>query len=376
MSFSLSAPAGDLASAARHAASVIASRSIIPIYQHLHIELRGGKASIRGTGPDSQASAEIEADGEGTFTLPGSQLVAAVSGLPSDAPVRISETNSAAKLVSGRFNQVFSTLPPEEFPEFVHKSDGHSVELYAERLAAELPVLAGAAMRPAERTGRKYLEGVYFDFQKSAMVATNCHVLYRADAAWPAFQADDTLPPPFILPFEAIAPLREILGAAEIAQLEFRGGGKVIEFVRGTKRFSTKVVEASYPEYERMIPPPRKTHVRFSTGEMLTALKRVSTVPTEDNFRAVRLTIGVDGVHLAARDGRGGSAEDVCSAEITQGPGCQFAIAIEYLSWALRSFSKVEDVVLQLDDGNSAAIMTAPGQSDSMAVRVLAPRAW
>jgi DNA polymerase-3 subunit beta len=375
VTFSLSAPAGDLASAARHAASVISNRTIVPIYGHLQFTLRNGVAHIRGTGPDSQAVAEIEADGEGTFTLPGSQFVAAVSGLPSDAAVNINPKGESARLASGYFNQVFTTLPPEEFPDFVHKADGATVELYADQILAELPVLAGAAMRPAEKTGRKYLEGIYFDFKKGAIAATNTHVLYRADAPWAALEEGEAVPS-FILPYEAVAPLKEILGGAEMAQLNFFGGGKVVEFVRGTKRFSTKVVEADYPEYERMIPAVRKNHIKFSVAEMLTALKRVSNVPTEDNFRAVRMTINENGVRLAARDGRGGEAEDVCSAEIVQGGSCQFAIAIEYLSWALRSFGKVADVVFQLEDGKSAGIMRAAEQGDSKAVRVLGPRAW
>ena len=184
---------------------------------------------------------------------------------------------------SSRFE--LACLPQEDFPQVSAGALPHKFRLDASDLMALVDKTRFAIS--TEET-RFYLNGIYVhaaeDKDKTLRaVATDGHRLARYDLELPAGAAGM---PGIIIPRKTIAELRRLLEDSEGA-IEIGLSDTKIQFSFNDVELTSKLIDGSFPEYQRVIPTNNDKVLMLDAKEFSHAVDRVSTI-SADKTRAVK----------------------------------------------------------------------------------------
>src|SRR5690606_13435396 len=126
-------------------------------------------------------------------------------------------------------------------------------------------------------------------------------------------------------------------------------------------RFTSKLVDGRFPEYERVI--PKDTGNLLSADRQLPrgALQRTALLSNE-KFRGIRLMIRKNAVTLQAHNPEQEEAEEEVEVSY-DGDEIEIGFNVSYLQDALGAIES-EQVTLSVVDGNSSCLMREPGNDD------------
>ncbi len=331
-----------------HVQSVVERRNAIAILSNVLIEAGNGHVSLATTDMDVAIADSVEAEiaAEGATTAPVHTLYDIVRKLPEGAQVEI-ESDGSGRMVlrAGRSIFKLSCLPKEDFPAPPEGEFPHSFALPAEELRALIDRTRFAIS--TEET-RYYLNGIFLHTAEAdgvkvlRAVATDGHRLARIEMPQPDGAADM---PGIIVPRKAVNELRKLVDEStepvEIALSETR-----IRFTFEAMVISSKLIDGTFPDYQRVIPEGNDKMLEVDCREFTAAVDRVSTISTEKS-RAIKLAVDKGSLVLSASSPDSGTATEELEVsydsepieigfnsryllDITQqieGTGAQFALA-------------------------------------------------
>lgn len=281
------------------AAQLIPSRSTIPILGHVKVCASDDTVTITANNTDAEISIRIPAqvDTIGATTIPGKMLAEAARNAPS-ASIEL-DVSDRATLRAGRSRTAMPTLPAEDFPEFPVSRAPIVMEWDAGQLAELLGTTAFAAS--TEET-RYYLNGVHLHPINGMLraVATDGHKLARLDSGIDA----RAMPSGVIVPNHGVAVLRKLL--ADATCMVGVSIGSTMRFAIGSTVYSTRLVEGTFPDYDRVIPSSHTMTTKVDSEALAAAINRVGVV-SSDRSRAVRLDIAAGHIAVTSSDGASGA---------------------------------------------------------------------
>ena len=194
--------------------------------------------------------------------------------------------------------------------------------------------------------------------------ATDGHRLARLDVELPDGAA--TMPG-VIVPRKAIAELARLLEDAD-ELVEISVSAAKIRFGFGAGYLASKLIDGSFPDYERVIPKDNNNLLRVDTKDFAQAVDRVSTV-SADRTRSVKLALEADRLRLAVNNPEAGSALEELSVDYAGDP-IEIGFNARYLL----------DVAQQIDGGTATFRLADPSspsvildEDDDCALYVLMP---
>lgn len=343
---------------------VVERRNTIPVLANVLLRAEAGRVTLRATDLDLQATAEIEARiaAPGEITLPAHTLHDILRKWPEGAELKLDITpdKGTATIKSGRSRFALQTLPAGDFPNLDAGAPEFSFVLPAEALASAIKRVQFAIS--SEET-RYYLGGIYLHHTMSEastpvlrMVATDGHRLSLAEMPAPIGAA--ALPAGIIIPRKAVA---EILRMAEEAggDVHLAGTAGKLTAEAGGARLLTKLIDGTYPDYQRVIPRGNERSVVVDAGAFASAVDRVGTVASERG-RAVKFGFDEGRVTLTVTNPDSGEATDEVEAEYTGGP-LEVGFNGKYVLDVLAAIGTKGKVELLLADPGSPAILRATG---------------
>jgi len=212
---------------------------------------------------------------------------------------------------------------------------------------------------------RYYLNGIYlhavqgFDgFTYLASVATDGHRLAKCIRLCGAAKGM----PGVIVPRKTVALLRDLLkakGAPESVRIKINTTKAL--FTIGNVAVMTKLVDGTFPDYNRVIPSGNEKRARFDRDAMSEAIASVTCISSERG-RAVRLAFSDDarGVRLSVINPDVGTANLYCPVEYDYLP-LEVGFNAVYMRDILAKCG--DDVTLHLSDSGSPARITSSGDS-------------
>ena len=230
--------------------------------------------------------------------------------MPDGAEIEIEHGGSEPqlRLRAGRYATSLVVLPAEDFPSMTAGELPHAFQLGANALRGLIDRTRFAIS--TEET-RYYLNGIFLHAQDAPearmmrAVATDGHRLARVELDLPDGAAGM---PGVIVPRKTIAELRKLLdevsGPVDIALSETR-----IQFRVGTVTLTSKLIDGTFPEYERVIPRDNDKILRVDKGDFATAVARVAAISSE-RARPVKLSLGRDLLVLSATSPEQGTASE------------------------------------------------------------------
>ncbi|MBV9750427.1 MAG: DNA polymerase III subunit beta, partial [Acetobacteraceae bacterium] len=247
-----------LLKALAHIQSVAEKRNTIPILANAKIEVKDGKLLFTATDMEIAVVEEvavIEALSDGATTAPAATLYEIVRKLPEGAEVELEQPGGDAPLAlrAGRYATSLVTLPTDDFPSMTAGSLPHKFELPANTLRGLIDRTRFAIS--TEET-RYYLNGIYLhtaegeDGRVLRAVATDGHRLARVEEPEPPGASGM---PGVIIPRKTVAELRKLLDE-ESGDVGIGLSDTRIQFRAGPVTLTSKLIDGTFPEYERVIP--------------------------------------------------------------------------------------------------------------------------
>lgn len=293
-----------------HVQSVVERRNTIPILSNILLKADGDKLSLTATDMDMEISESVTARVEkpGAVTALAHTLYDIVKKLPDGSQVELDSEGGVLILRSGRSNFRLSCLPVEDFPEMTGGTFDYSFELAASDLRM---LIDRTRFAISQEETRYYLNGIYLHtatndgIEVLRAVATDGHRLARVEMALPSGAAGI---PGVILPRKMVSELRKLLDDST-EQVQVSLSGNKIHVAFGELILISKLIDGTFPDYERVIPSGNDKILEVSPKIFANAVDRVSTIATEKS-RAVKLSMNPGELTVSANSPDSGSASE------------------------------------------------------------------
>ena len=306
-----------LLKALAHVQSVVEKRNTIPILANVMIAARDGKLALTATDMEIAIIEDVPASvaRNGSCTAPAVTLYEIVRKLPEGAEVELDYPGGDAQLTlrAGRYSTHLVVLPTDDFPSMTAGVLPHRFTLSAQQLRGLIDRTRFAIS--TEET-RYYLNGIYLHVADSdgtrvlRAVATDGHRLARVEEPLPEGAASI---PGVIIPRKTINELRKLLdevtGGVELALSDTR-----IQFHADSVVLTSKLIDGTFPEYDRVIPRGNDKVLRVGKKDFADAVGRVAAISSERS-RPVKLSLQRDLLTLSAASPEQGTATEELDAE-------------------------------------------------------------
>lgn len=366
-----------LMKALAHVQNVVEKRNTIPILANVLIRAKDGALTLAATDMEIAAVEQVPAEvgRNGAATAPAATLYEIVRKLPEGATVELDHPggDSPLGLRSGRFATSLNCLPVEDFPAIQDGALPHRFGLKAGTLR---DLIDRTKFAISTEETRYYLNGIYLHATESdgakvlRAVATDGHRLARVEEPLPDGAAGM---PGVIVPRKTVFELRKLVedipgqDLVEIALSETR-----IRFAFGTVTLTSKLIDGTFPDYERVIPRDNDKMLRIAKKDFAEAVDRVAAISSERS-RPVKLAIAKEGLTLSAASPDQGRAEEEIERDRLEYDATPIEIGFQarYLRDITDTISDATRVEFSFHDHTAPTLIRAEG--DASAVYVLMP---
>jgi len=362
-----------LMKALAHVQNVVEKRNTIPILANVLLAVRDGKLTIAATDLEISLVEEVPAQTtrNGAITVPASTLYEIVRRQPEGAEIELDHPGGDAQLAlrSGRYATSLVALSVDEFPKLDSGKLSHHFVLSAQELRGLIDRTKFAIS--TEET-RYYLNGIYLHATEGEAgpvlraVATDGHRLARVEEPLPEGAVGI---PGIIIPRKTVQELRKLLdevsGEVDVALSETR-----IQFTIGTMRLTSKLIDGTFPDYDRVIPRGNDKILRVDRADFNAAVSRVAAISAEKH-RPVKLSLARDLLVISAASPEQGTATEELGAELID-----YAFGPLEIGFQARYLQDVTDQIrgkVEFIFSDGAAPTLVRDQDDASAVYVLMP---
>lgn len=345
------------------AAGVVERRQTLPVLGNVLVSLQGGELRVAGTDLEVEIRGTVplpEAGDQGAITIPARKLLDICRALPEGAAVSLAaDTEHRIKIQSGRSRFMLSTLPAEEFPE-VEREVGQ-FSFFIDQGALKR-VLEATSFAMAQQDVRYYLNGMLWEITSGRLrvVATDGHRLALANAA---VEVAPEKRIQAILPRKGISELNRLLG--QDGEIKVTMGTNHLSIECPDYRFTTKLVDGAYPDYERVVPIGGTKVLEGERETFRQAFSRTAILSNE-KYRGVRLEMESGKLVVVANNPDQESAEEEVPVAYS-GERLEVGFNVGYLLDVFNALSGGR-VRLVLSDVNSSVLLMDPETEQALYV--------
>lgn len=357
----------NLLAALNHVHRVVERRNTIPILSNVLLRAEGGELFLKATDLDVEIVDKTPAMVEqaGSTTVPALMLYDIVRKVPDGGEIAVDTSEgSVMTLSAGRARFQLQMLPDADFPD-----------LNAGDLPVSFSMPAGDLRRLIDRTQfaisteetRYYLNGIFFHINgegeaaRLRAVATDGHRLAKAELAAPAGSLEM---PDIIVPRKTVGEIQKLLDDPE-QQIQVELSDTKIRLTISHITLTSKLIDGTFPDYERVIPKANDKVMMVDTGTFKDAVDRVSTI-SSDRGRAVKLSLSGDTLGLAVNNPDSGSATDEISVGYEADP-MEIGFNSRYLL-DIADQLNTDKAVFRLADSGSPTLIQDEDDADALFV--------
>ncbi|MGE5515111.1 MAG: DNA polymerase III subunit beta [Bacteroidota bacterium] len=352
------------------AAQVSPANGTTPIIGYVLLTATGEKLHAVATDMDAEIQVAVMAEVKtaGACTVPA-KLFAQLISRSSAEQVTLSLDDAAGRLsvFIGRARAQLPTLPVEDFPVWTSGDFDNQFDLDGDVMSKLLGRVEHAV---SSEDTRYYLQGVFLhagrgDLDQSLVaVATDGHRLIRAATLLPG--GAEGLEGA-IIPHPTVKRIRKLFAEGDVevevsaTMIRISSSGPAGDMV-----LTSKLIDGTYPEYERIIPSGDGNAIEVGRTETQSALRR-SLAFADGATRCVKLVMAPELLTIATSNPETGElVEDVDAGEWS-GAQEEIGVNASYLSDAIEALGGVRSRLI-VEDPNSPIIIRNPHDPDTLAV--------
>jgi DNA polymerase-3 subunit beta len=329
---------------------VVERRQTMPILANVLISAQDDGVSVTATDLEVEmvARAEISVGQSGEVTIPGRKLLDICRALKDKAKVELTVSGEKATVRSGRSRFTLATLPAGEFPVI---EDINAQEQIVLTQASMHKLLEKTHFSMAHQDVRYYLNGLLLEIGKGHLraVATDGHRLALCDVE---AEGTATAGRQVIVPRKGVLELQRLVGNE--GDLNLAIGNNHIRAEVGDIRFTTKLIDGRFPDYQRVIPKLGENNITADREDLRQALYRAAILSNE-KYRGIRMELSGGGLRIQAHNPEQEEAEEEVEVGY-DGEAMEIGFNVNYLLDALGALDG-ETASFQVNDPSSSCLM-------------------
>lgn len=344
---------------------VVERRQTLPVLSNLLLQVNTKGIQLTGTDMEVELSVQLDKPQKesGEITIPARKLLDICRALPDAASLSLQLDGDRMVVKSGKSRFTLATLPAQEFP---------LIEMTDQVAEFKLPqstlknLLDRTAFAMAQQDVRYYLNGLLLEAGRDWVraVATDGHRLALCECQSKGSQGK---PGGIIIPRKGVMELIRLLDDAE-DEISVEISSNHIRVDLGELRFTSKLIDGKFPDYERVI-PREGDHPILADREMLRQGLIRASILSNEKYRGVRISLGKNSLRALAHNPEQEEAEEEMEVEYGGGD-MEVGFNVSYLLDAL-GIVRSDRVRITITDPNSSALILS--ESDSACKYVVMP---
>ncbi|WMY95831.1 MAG: DNA polymerase III subunit beta [Arsenophonus sp.] len=326
----------------------LSGRAILPILNHILLKVDETFLSLTSTDLEIEMISKIKLEHEsenGIITVPAKKFFDICRGLPNHAIIQVILKENRLLLFSGRSRFSLMTLPAIDFPNL---NDWKSEVEFKVPQSILKRLIETTQFSMAHQDVRYYLNGMLFktEGKKLCTVATDGHRL-----ALCSIKINQFLPTySVIVPRKGVMEFAKLLNNSE-ELITVQIGSNNIRAHIDNFIFTSKLVDGSFPDYQRVIPKnPDKT--LFGDCNILKQAFSRAAILSNEKFRSVNLYITKNQIKITAKNTEQEESEEIVDVNY-QDAEIKIAFNVSYILDVLNAL-KCKKINLLLIDSNSS----------------------
>lgn len=362
--------AGDLAGAMALAAQVLETKTAVEILNAVHIVARADNirlaVNVLNRALTLSVTAEVATPGE--IAVPAKALAGLTRGLPRADRITIESGDKSVRVSCGRSRFTLPTMPVAHLPAMpaIDVAAGE-IELDRKGFLAALEAIGFAASRDELRN---YIHGVLLhdDDGHLALVATDGQRLAKRWMPSASFSPDLRC----ILPLATVATIAKLLSKTKADTITLRRSRALVELICAPDFvFVSKLIDATFPDYKRIIPPTPTNGATVARSELAAALARLGAMVVHSSERAA--VVGFlwdpnDPVLRLSLPYQPDAVDDVLPASVFGTKSIWTGVQARHVGELIDGFGG-ESITVATDDNNTPILITDPMDATGFAIQ-------
>jgi DNA polymerase-3 subunit beta len=363
------ARAGDLANALDQVAGEPFQKSKITILHHVLLEPHEGGITIMAHNLDITACSSCPATGDmlPAVAVPAAAVRGLVRTFAADTELELTIEHGRLVIAYGASIWKLPALPSKDFPARLAAAAGAATVTFT---AGEFKRHFGLPLHAADTDGtRFYLHGIFLERRDGALISVGCdgNRLTRVVST----PSDGASWSGIIIPLPAVELMLKRVRKDSAVELRF--DGKIAEAHIGDTTIVTKLVDGTFPAYERILPETSANFVEIDRLALLAALERLAALADKDAVVAAGLTWSSVDNALTIMSTSDDAVVDFL--EVTAiGGAARVGVAVHFLHDALDALSSGSN--MRIEANGAAGPIKITTISDENILAVIMPRAW
>ncbi len=259
-----------LSKALNNVSRIAIGKVTLPILNNVLIRVDNKKVSLITTNLDMAVEdfLPVSSSEDGVVTVPAKLLAEFVSNLPKGETVTISTKDTKTTITAGKYSSTINGAPADDFPELPELNEKSAVtyKIGVDEFKTSINQVMVASSNDLTRPA---LTGVYFNTISDtlAIAATDGYRL-----------AEKKLIDKVKSEVKAIVPsssLQEVLRAIsdEVEEVEISFNEDLVRFRLGEVEVISKLIDASFPDYQKLIPKDSNISATLNREELIRVTK-------------------------------------------------------------------------------------------------------
>lgn len=342
---------------------VVERRQTLPILSNVLITIKNQQLSITATDLEIEliGSTSLDNSETGAITVSARKLLDICRALPENAVIDMTLEGDHVILRSGKSRFMLTTLPARDFPNI--DSGLFSTEFTISQ-AKFKKLLSKIHFAMGQQDVRHYLNGALFDINQGMMrcVATDGHRLAYSSLSDESFQKTQAK---VILPRKSVLELIRLLDANSEDSISVSIGDNHFRIASPVFTFTSKLINAQYPDYDKLIPRSVE-HTAIASREALKQALTRASILSNEKFRGIRLHLDNDLLKIVANNPEQEEAEELIQLDY-RGIGMEIGFNVSYLLDVVSTIAS-ENIRWSFTDPNGGVLIESSDQDESMYV--------
>lgn len=356
----------DLLPALQATSRSVGIKANLPVLGNILLQTEQGKLKISATNLEVGVIKKINAQvlEEGEVTVPARTFLELISAL-SGAKLELESSGEQLKVAAKNFNAIVNGIAAAEFPA-IPLSTEQSVSISSRVLEQAVPQITFAA---ASDEARPILTGILTEIKKDTLelVATDgFRLAHKTVKLAPGEQE----------PFKALIPRRTFEEVVRLISEHLKSNKQDASvedkvqvgtsenqnqmiFQIGQTQLSSRLIEGSFPTWEKIIPPSFENRTIVERGDFLRAVK-LATIFAKDAASVVKVETGQGQIRLKSEAKELGNQETEIEAQV-EGADIVIAFNGRFLVEALSACSSSQ-VSVEFSGNVSPAVIKPLGE--------------
>lgn len=259
-----------LSKALNNVSRIAVGKVTLPVLNNVLIRVSDKKVSLITTNLDMAIIDFLPVSNfkDGVITVPAKLLAEFVSNLPKGQVVKITEKDNKITIASGKYKSTINGSPADDFPELPEITEDKAVifKMGTDEFKSGMSEVVIASSNDLTRPA---LTGIYFNTNDKtlAIAATDGYRLAEKKLIKNVQSEIGAIVP--------TATIQEVLRSIsdDMEEIEISFNDDLVRFRLGEVEIISKLIDASFPDYRRLIPKDNNIKLELNRDELIRTTK-------------------------------------------------------------------------------------------------------